>query len=487
MAKKTIWKTKPEETGPRPPLNYFSRRVQTRLLILVASLMLVVLLFSWAANPDNWKRWFGPGALAAGEDPLTEQELSDEPIDTALPRMGSEKETPLGTITAARPPLTLEPLANDKEGINKATNTAWQKFLEQVSVDDRRLLSKLLYSYRQDQPLSPDEQAQWVEVVGQLATRWDNYLTQVEGDVNADPDLAMEDRSRWVVVLHQLRKAWVEAEQPALLAAVEPATMDAKQRGDLERLQQRFDQLAMEAVRDDTIHRPAEIDAWFRLMEILQQTPAEELTAASKGRVGFQQLYKQSDTYRGELVTVRGTVVFAYHVLAPENIPGVDGYYIFWLIPTGGPESPIVIYALECPDDFPIVPGGTPFDEANMQEPVELTGYYFKRWAYSAADDIRVAPLLLAKSITWNPVLPEEAIVLPQLWMAILATAMVALLAVGISVLVYKKSQAVPSAEKYAPGARVRAEQWNSLQEEAVTSPAESLRKLAGKEETPGE
>jgi hypothetical protein len=161
-------------------------------------------------------------------------------------------------------------------------------------------------------------------------------------------------------------------------------------------------------VRDFTPFRPAENPAWFNLLHVLDESDAESLTKASTGKVGFVQLYEQMDVYRGELITVRGVVKRAFDVQAVKNDFGIEKYYQLWLFPEGGPISPIVIYALELPPEFPL--SRTKGDAvANITENVTLTGFAFKNWVYGTEQRIESAPLLLAKSFLWHrPVVVEE-------------------------------------------------------------------------------
>jgi len=38
----------------------------------------------------------------------------------------------------------------------------------------------------------------------------------------------------------------------------------------------------------------------------------------------------------------------------------------------------------------------------SVSEDVEITGFFFKRWAYKAEDSLRTAPTLLAKTVDWQ-------------------------------------------------------------------------------------
>lgn len=159
----------------------------------------------------------------------------------------------------------------------------------------------------------------------------------------------------------------------------------------------RFPGVQMEyfrAIKDNTLHRPAEAEAWFHLLDIASKTPQETLEAASRGRVTFLQLFRQPEIYRAELVTITGTV----HRIVPQEIPpnyvDLSGeYYQVWLQPENS-AHPVVVYALSLPEGLAIA------DE--MNEPAEVTGFFFKVWAYAAKEEPRTAPILLAKTLRWK-------------------------------------------------------------------------------------
>ncbi|NLX96065.1 MAG: hypothetical protein GXY83_07805 [Rhodopirellula sp.] len=149
----------------------------------------------------------------------------------------------------------------------------------------------------------------------------------------------------------------------------------------------------LEAIRDDTPFRSAEQAAWFRLLKILAETPDAALRKASIGRVMYVQLAQQPAAYRGELVTLLGTVRRAQQVAAPENDYGIESYYQLWLQPQDNPNDPIVVYSLNLPDGFPT--------GSSISAEIRMTGYFFKRWAYMAQDRLRSAPAVLSRSVDW--------------------------------------------------------------------------------------
>ena len=158
----------------------------------------------------------------------------------------------------------------------------------------------------------------------------------------------------------------------------------------------------LDAVRDDEPFRVGERDAWFKLLDRLRTTDSEVLAQESIGPVTFVQLFRQPREYRAELVTLSGTLRRSERLPAPRNDVGIESYYRTWLFPADNPENPIVVYTLTVPDGFP--------QGMTMEEPVQLEGFFFKRWPYAAQDTIRSAPVVLAKSLRWVTVRPQKSV-----------------------------------------------------------------------------
>lgn len=148
------------------------------------------------------------------------------------------------------------------------------------------------------------------------------------------------------------------------------------------------------AVRDDTYWLAREHVLFFSLFDVLSRSTDEELAKASLGPVGFTQIYRQSAEYRGRIVSLRGTVHIATRVKAPENTPGARDYTTLVFEPTDRSEV-MVIHTLEVPPEFPIA--------EKTRELVTLEAIFFKRWAYANQDEVRVAPVFLARSVRWEP------------------------------------------------------------------------------------
>ena len=112
-------------------------------------------------------------------------------------------------------------------------------------------------------------------------------------------------------------------------------------------------QADLESVRDDEPFRAGERGAWFKLFDRLQETDSGTLREHSTGTVTFIQLYRQPKEYRGELVTVAGTLRRSEQIAAPRNDLGIESYYMTWLFPRDNPTNPLVVYTLTVPDGFP--------------------------------------------------------------------------------------------------------------------------------------
>ncbi len=150
----------------------------------------------------------------------------------------------------------------------------------------------------------------------------------------------------------------------------------------------------LDTIRDNTLERPEERPAFLRLLEILQRATPGQLERASMGRITYAQLLRQPNQYRGRLVTIRGTVRRVSRAEPPRNQQGLQHYYQLWIEPDDAPSWTIVVVCLDLPRGFPV--------GLEVAEEAEITGFFFKRWAYMARDQLRTAPALLARTIGWE-------------------------------------------------------------------------------------
>jgi len=220
---------------------------------------------------------------------------------------------------------------------------------------------------------------------------------------------------------------------------------------------------ALALVRDDTVFRGADEDAWFQILTTLQSPENGPPARTAAQPVGFAELFGQPVSFRGRLVRFRGTLRRLDRVPARPNPYGFTEYRQGWLEPADGPASPIVIYFLQLPEGMP--------EGATIAEPVEVVGYFFKRWAYAATDTVRLAPLVLALEPAWKP-RPIGAHADGSIGTIALVTmtGLVLLTALGIRAAGRGRPHRVPA----VPGDLTAA-----LADADVHSTAESLRRLA--------
>lgn len=152
-----------------------------------------------------------------------------------------------------------------------------------------------------------------------------------------------------------------------------------------------LDRSLLTSVKDNTHFRQVERASWSHLIQLLHESPVSELQSYSLGPTSYLQLNRQTNEYRGRLVDIRGTVRRAHRLAAPDNEAGVRHYWQCWLFTENGPSRPIVVYVLDVPVDFS---GGMQIDV-----PATLTGFVYKRWAFQSAEQLTVAPVVIAKKI----------------------------------------------------------------------------------------
>jgi len=152
---------------------------------------------------------------------------------------------------------------------------------------------------------------------------------------------------------------------------------------------------ALARIRDDTLFRSDDEPAWSELCATLAAMTGWPPAAALARRVTFADLHGQSRALRGRLVRFRG-VVRRLVPIGPDGMAAPDRpRWQGWIEPEGGPATPIVVYFLRIPQGMP--------HGLSVDETVDVTGYFFKRWAYQASESIRTAPLVLSLEPAWTP------------------------------------------------------------------------------------
>lgn len=203
-----------------------------------------------------------------------------------------------------------------------------------------------------------------------------------------------------------------------------------------------MDQRLLESVEDNTPFRSVERPAWFHLIGLLHGASRESLDRAEILSPSYVQLDRQPQEYRGRLVRITGIARRAEATPAPANDEGIDRYFRLAVTPDDSPDDLLFVYVLELPPRFPV--------ELQIEERVQFVGFSFKRWLYAAHDRVRPAPVLLARSIDWQPSPPvsrKQAIP----WFAVVAAG-TALAAIAIAA-IWLRTRRPPKADRDTPPA----------------------------------
>jgi hypothetical protein len=149
-------------------------------------------------------------------------------------------------------------------------------------------------------------------------------------------------------------------------------------------------------VRDNTLNvHWRENPAYFMLVkEMLDRTP-EQLKSEEALKPRFNQLHKSPAEYRGKLVTLKLIARRVLPIDAKPNSAGVTRLYEIW-----GPTAETKSWMYCCV--VPELPPGV--REGDIDEVVELTGYFFKLQAYQPGDAAPnaqnlVAPLIIGRIV----------------------------------------------------------------------------------------
>jgi len=192
--------------GRKPPPDYLSRRTQYRIFALVGSLFLILLLMEQARKPENW-RWIwtiGGGQVPAEPDVDTRLRA---PSDSAaggagttpllIPADGGESaETKAADIAATKSdPDALTPL-------RQARHDLWSRLLESLGDENRNAFLTGLKAARDAEPLPPDTQTKWPQIVEQVQAGSQDYVNKAFLAVSQDSgSLTDEEKRSWLEVI----------------------------------------------------------------------------------------------------------------------------------------------------------------------------------------------------------------------------------------------------------------------------------------------
>lgn len=170
----------------------------------------------------------------------------------------------------------------------------------------------------------------------------------------------------------------------------------------------------LDQVQDRTFLDEADVEGYYGLLNQARQQEVPAVSAAAQkflagrrpqskkfGRVPpekfplFADLLNEPEPYRGQPVTLRGHSQEMKRYAAEENPYGITTLYECSLFTDDSQSHPTTVVFTEAPADLPL--------GEQIVDGVVVSGYFLKLRAYYARDEkTRVAPLILARSITWR-------------------------------------------------------------------------------------
>ena len=340
---------------------------------------------------------------------------------------------------------SIAPVSLDVDQLPESLQTAqldgWDSVLRSLDRGQRLLLRVVLRNSRRNVALDEAQRSQWEDVLAKLDERWKDYHNRALLLVANDRNQMTDEQKRVCLEVLELSRSTWEEQLAALAAAADPDEITVGHREQLTQLQRTLDQRALELVEDNRVLRSVENEAWFRLWERLEQV--ESLSEPAPVAT-YVQLFSQPNEYRGRLVKVRGQARMAYHARAATNPFGINGYYVFAVLPQEGGNNPLIVYCLDAPEGFPkIKDRDVDRGTTSLRDDMEFTGYFFKRWVYQSRGGPNLAPLIIASVSDWKPrtIVSTPANPPPRFGTIALVILGLAALAAGFAWWVYRKSQ----------------------------------------------
>lgn len=376
-----------------PPPNYQNRSTKVKVFAAVAVVIALLAIWEKSRDPKFFENLF---RMPERSEKLKSR-LEPKPSRTAFDPPGTIVQT--SSNTAPDPSEAIE--EDTQPGpAELAWRTGWKDIYVLLDATERTLLFEITAQGRGEHTLSAGALKLANELVLKLDDNWKAYA---ETAFQSLAELKPDERSSWEGILRSSNERWSERVRPALEAAAQGVVVTGEQLTALNDYQATLDLLNLALIRDDSPLRPDENDIWFRLMLKAQHTPLADLQKQALPNVTYVQVYKQTKTYRGDVVSFRGILRRAWKTPAVNNPWGLKEYYVLWIHPLEGPNAPVIIHLQTLPEGFPKIEE-RPRDGKDVvyHEDITITGYFFKRQAYAGADGTYTAPLLIGNAFEWN-------------------------------------------------------------------------------------
>lgn len=109
----------------------------------------------------------------------------------------------------------------------------------------------------------------------------------------------------------------------------------------------------------------------------------------------YVDVFQNPDRWHGRLVTLKGHVRRVITYNGDSTLFDSQPLHELWLFTDDSQSNPTVIVTPTLPANFPV--------SSPLTDSVTVTGCFFKMYVYRSQQENRMAPLLLAGHISWNP------------------------------------------------------------------------------------
>lgn len=394
----------------KSPPNYSSRGMQFRLMVLVASLMIVLVAMDEARKPENWA-WMGFKNTEQTSTGPVDSEVSPRLADLFSPHDNANslfQAMAESTLNSDDEPPTEEQAAADL--VEKGTlERILLPLFRSLDNEQRWKLTQILDSIINTQSWTQDDAADRTVLAERITSLTAAVITQLH-DEAVRAAVAELPPSETAVDTSTIKTEWDELLQEMtarcqLLAKVveqgafpEDATV-----GDIESLTETsaaWNSVLMSQIEDLSIGlRKDELTAWFRMAQQLErwQASGEKVEPVP---VSNYELAQQPNLYRGKWVQIKGDVRRVDRVAVPPAFESIAPGWLLLIRPSYGPDNVISVYCRDLPEKFPRPSADQ--TSLEMQEPIEIDAVFFKREGYQATDVTRVTARLIGNLPAWT-------------------------------------------------------------------------------------
>lgn len=142
----------------------------------------------------------------------------------------------------------------------------------------------------------------------------------------------------------------------------------------------------------------SEQDAMDRVLQRVKTFSLEELEEAAVSDVGFRVVFTDAVSYRGQLIKVEGTLWRLQRYAFGERDSEEDDLWQGWFFSSDSGNNPWVVFMTEKPEGIE--------SGESVNRDVSVAGYFFKNYGYATGEGLHIAPMLIAKSLTVQPLPP---------------------------------------------------------------------------------